>query len=83
MGAYDFDTGRLLGTSCSAPIAMCSNNDVPKKAPYIPIEIPVAAGWPQWRLCPQVLCLSFTPLLVTMTDWCCTDAYPHPLAALP
>lgn len=66
MGAYDFETGRLLGTSCSAPIAMCSNNDVPKKAPYIPIEIPVASGWPQWRLCPQVLYVCFTPPLVDL-----------------
>ena len=56
MGAYDCDDGRLVGTSCSAPITCVSNNDVPKKAPYIPIDIPVASAWPKWHYCPtQVL----------------------------
>ena len=55
MGAYDCEDGRLVGTSCSAPITCVSNNDVPKKAPYIPIEIPVASAWPKWQYCsPQV-----------------------------
>ena len=55
VGAYDCEDGRLVGTSCSAPITCVSNNDVPKKAPYIPIEIPVASAWPKWHYCaPQV-----------------------------
>ena len=70
MGAYDCDDGRLVGTSCSAPITCVSNNDVPKKAPYIPIDIPVASAWPKWHYCPTQVMFSLPTFSVSTCSSC-------------
>lgn len=62
VGAYDFDNGRLIGTSCSQPILMCSNNDAPDRAASLAIHIPVSSTWPRWQQVPQQVPFPARPL---------------------
>jgi hypothetical protein len=48
MGAYDQVGHQLLGSTCSAPIRVLANNDVPSGAAFISMHLPIRADWEGW-----------------------------------
>ena len=49
MGAYDQVGHQLLGATCSAPIRVLANNDVPSGAAFIQLHLPIRAAWEGWQ----------------------------------
>lgn len=48
VGAYDQVGHQLLGSTCSAPIRVLANNDVPSGAAFISLQLPIRADWDGW-----------------------------------
>lgn len=49
VGAYDQVGHQLLGATCSAPIRVLANNDVPSGAAFIQLHLPIRAAWEGWQ----------------------------------
>lgn len=59
MGAYDQVGHQLLGSTCSAPIRVLANNDVPSGAAFISMHLPIRADWEGWL--PHNMKVPFSP----------------------
>ncbi|KAK9817699.1 hypothetical protein WJX72_000872 [[Myrmecia] bisecta] len=50
--AYDRADGRRLGTTCSPPIRVVANNDVPTGAAQFHMDLPIVNDWVGWNTPP-------------------------------